>query len=267
MFKNILLFCWAISYSLSALAQQSPKKDSVQFDLHLSSTVILSGGNLQRTVTQNRLNGTLGSKHFQFVTENSYRFGRNFTRVVENDILSRNYIRFFSNQKLYAFVLGTYEDNFKRSIENRWQIGSGAAYNFYQKKSDFFRMSLAVLYEEATYKTDTFNIPIYNGQKKIKETRAILRLGGIHSIFQNHLIIRHDTWFMKGLGNNSNYRWHSLVGFQVPLYKGLAFKTDYDYTYENVTISNKNPFGYTSSRYDWVLSFGLSYDIRSRSTN
>lgn len=258
------MFCCAMAFVANATAQQFPAKDSFRYEFHISTTAILSGGNLERVVSQNRLNGTIGFKQLEFVTENSYRYGKNFTRVVENDILTREYVRFFPRKKFYAFVLGTYEDNFKRSIKNRWQTGAGFAYNFYKKQRDFLRISVAGVYEQAGYKTDTFNISSYNGQSKIKETRGVVRLGGIHSVLQDHLIIRHDTWFMLGLRNSSNYRWHSLIGLQVPIYKGLAFKTDYDYSYESVTVNDKNPFGFPSSTFDWVLTFGLSYDIAAK---
>lgn len=68
---------------------------------------------------------------------------------------------------------------------------------------------------------------------------------------------------MAGLSNTENYRWHTLLSLQVPVYMGLSFKTEYDYTYENLTISEKNPFGIPSSQGDWILSFGLTYDLNS----
>jgi hypothetical protein len=259
--KQISILICAIALYSNAMAQQLQKKDSIGYEVHVSSTAILSGGNLERVVSQNRLTGNIGNKKMQFVTENSYRYGRNFTRVVENDVLTRNYIRFSPETKLYGFVLGTYEDNFRRSIEKRWQFGGGGAYNFYKKRKDFLRASLALVYEQARYKTDTFNIADFNGTSKINETRGVFRFGGVHPILENHLILKHDTWFMPGFRNSKNYRWHSLIGLQVPVYKGLAFKTDYEYTYESVTISKRNPFGYPSSTIDWILSFGLSYDI------
>lgn len=265
--QKVVVYCCSVLFSLNALAQQVPVKDSVHYDLHISSTAVLSGGNLERIVSQNRLTGTIGGRHIQFVTENSYRYGKNFSRVVENDILTRGYIRIFPTSKLYAFVLGTYEDNFKRSIESRWQAGAGSAYNFYQKKREFFRVSIAVVYEQARYKVDTFNISSYNGQSKIDETRVAFRLGGIHGILQNRLVLRHDTWFMVGVKNKRNYRWHSLVGLQAPLYRGLSLKADYEYTYESLAIGSKSPFGFPSRTFDWVLTFGLSYDIGNKSAN
>jgi Protein of unknown function, DUF481 len=258
----IVLLLLGRCYALKA--QDERRKDSIDFDLHLSATVILSGGNLERTVTQNRLWGSVGNNKLEFVTENSYRYGRNFNRVVENDLLSRNYIRFFPHHKLYGFVLAVYEDNFRRSIENRRQYGAGGAYNFFKNKKDFLRANITLAYEEAVYKIDSFNIAGFNGSKSITETRGIIRFGGHHTILQNHLVLRHDTWWMQGLRNSGNYRWHSLIGMQVPVYKGLAFRTEFDYTYESVTISNKNPFGFPSSKKDWVLSFGLSYDMTGR---
>ncbi len=246
----------------NATAQNLTNKDSVHYEMHLSSTLILSAGNLKRVVTQNRLTGNVGNKLVQFVTENSYRYSKNFNRVVENDMLTRNYVRFLPNHNMYSLIIGSYENNFRRSIKYRWQLGGGGAYSFYKKKKDFLRTSLAIVYEQAKYKTDTFNIAGFNGNPVIKETRLVLRFGGIHNILDNHVTLRHDTWFMEGLQNSKNYRWHSIVGLQIPIYNGLAFKTDYEYTYESITVSNKNPFGYASNTYDWVLSFGLSYDIR-----
>jgi Protein of unknown function, DUF481 len=257
---RIALFVMFVAMNVKLVAQNQ-SRDTTRYDLHVASTFILSGGNLERSVTQNRLWGSVGNSKIELVTENSYRYGRNFTRVVENDLLTRNYIRFFPHNKLYGFVLGTYEDNFRRSIENRWQLGGGGAYNFYQKKRDFLRMSIAMVYDESKYKTDVFNITDYNGSENINETRGIIRFGGIQTILKNHLVLRHDTWVMLGLANSQNYRWHSLIGLQIPIYKGLAMKTDFDYSYESVTVGSNNPFGYPSSTSDWIFSFGFSYDV------
>jgi Protein of unknown function, DUF481 len=254
----------SIVIASTVVGQDALKIDTIRFDVHLSSTAILSGGNLERTVSQNRLWGSVGNSRLQFVTENSYRYGKNFTRVVENDMLTRNYIRFFPDNKLYGFVLATYEDNFRRSIENRWQVGGGGAYNFYKRNRDFLKTSIAIAHEQADYKYNTFNLSEYNGNFNVKETRGIFRVGGLHTIANSHLSVRHDTWFMVGFNNTQNYRWHSLIGLQVAIYKGPALKTDFDYTYENLTISNNNPFGFPSSTNDWILSFGLSYDVSNK---
>jgi hypothetical protein len=254
----------SLAFVSTTVAQDALSRDTIRYDLHISATTILSGGNLERTVSQNRLLGSVGNQHIQFVTENSYRYGRNFTRIVENDMLTRNYIRLLPDNKFYGFILATYEDNFRRSIENRWQVGGGGAYSFYKKNRVFFRTSVAMVYEEADYKHNTFNRSEYNGNFSVKETRGIFRMGGFHTILRNHLSLRHDTWFMLGFNNSQNYRWHSLIGLQLSIYKGFAFKTDFDYTYENLTISDSNPFGFPSSTSDWILSFGISYDISNQ---
>jgi Protein of unknown function, DUF481 len=264
MLKRYYILFTFFAATCTAKAQTAVKKDSsVQYDIHLSATAIFSGGNLQRTVTQNRFTGSAGNSLLQLVTENSYRYGRNFTRVVENDFLTRNYLRLQPGKKWYGFAMAAYENNYRRSIGRRLLAGAGTAYNFYRKEKDFLRISLAGAFETALYKADTFNISFYNGRYKIRETRAIIRFGGRHTLLPGRLVFTHDTWLMQGLRNTANRRWHSLLGVQVPVYKGLSFKTDFDYTAETVTVSAKNPFGYPSSSSDWVLSFGLSYDIKN----
>jgi Protein of unknown function, DUF481 len=260
--KKILALLAGIMVSYMPMAQTTVKKDSSwQYDMHVSATALFSGGNLARTVTQNRLTASLGNRAVQFVTENSYRFGKNFTRVVENDFLTRNYVRLLPQKRLYAFLLGVYETNYRRSIQSRWQMGAGAAINFYRRGKDYLRFGFSGVYEKAHYKVGSFNLPEYNGSSQVEAVRAMVRLGGQHTVLDGHLVLKHDTWLMQGLQKANNYRWHSLLGLQIPVYKGLAFKTDYEYTYESLAISSNNPFGYPSSTGDWVLSFGLSYDI------
>jgi hypothetical protein len=238
-----------------------PKDSSLQYDVHVSATALFSGGNLKRTVTQNRLTASLGIRRVQLVTENSYRFGKNFSRVVENDFLTRNYVRLLVHQRAWAFLLGVYENNYRRSITNRWQWGAGAVVTLYQKGKNYLRIGLAGVHEKAAYKVSTYNQAAFNGKNKVTETRVLARLGGQHTALAGRLVLKHDTWLMQGLQKANNYRWHSLLGLQLPVYKGFSFKTDYEYTYESLTISSNNPFGYPSSTGDWVLSFGLSYDI------
>lgn len=264
--KHFFFLLFALVFAEQTSAQQLPGNhpDSLDYDLHLSSTVLLSGGNLSRVVSQNRLWGSVGNRLLQVVSENSYRFGKNGSRVVENDVLSRNYLRFFPKSRWYGYLLGTYEVNHRRSIENRWQLGLGSAYNFYQKTNrDFLRFGITVAQETARFKSDAYNLSGFDGTEKVNEPRAIFRFGGVHSVLGKHLVLRHDTWFMAGLKHSDNYRWHTLLGLQVPVYQGFSFKTELDYTYENLTISGKNPFGTPSSQDDWTLSFGVAYDLNS----
>jgi hypothetical protein len=264
MAKYLFLSILALFFLEKTTAQQAAgsRRDSVEYDLHLSATALFSGGNLARVVTQNRLWGSVGNRHIQLVSENSYRFGKNGSRVVEDDILSRNYLRFFPKNKCYVYLLGWLEANYRRSIESRWVLGGGTAYNFYQKPNrDFLRVGVAVVQENARFRVNAYNFPAFDGRENVREIRAMFRFGGIHTVLANHLMLRHDTWFMAGLGNTENYRWHTLLTLQIPVYKGFSFKTEYDYTYENLTIREKNPFGTPSSQDDWVLSFGVTYDL------
>jgi Protein of unknown function, DUF481 len=264
--KNLFFLIFAVVFVQKTAAQQpsAPRRDSLEYDLHLSATALFSGGNLARVVSQNRLWGSVGKRRVQFVTENSYRFGKNGSRVVEDDILSRNYLRLFVKKRWYVYALGWFEANYRRSIEGRWQLGGGVAYNFYEKPNrDFLRISLSAVQENARFRVGTYNLPGFEGQENVQEPRAMFRFGGVHSILAKHLVLRHDTWFMAGLKHRENYRWHTLLTLQVPVYHGFSFKADYDYTYENLTIRENNPFGTPSSQDDWVLSFGVTYDLNS----
>jgi hypothetical protein len=205
--KKPLALLTGIMVSYMLMAQTTVKRDSImQYELHLSSTALFSGGNLKRTVTQNRLMASLGNRSVQFVTENSYRFGKNFSRVVENDFLTRNYVRLLPQNRLYAFLLGVYETNYRRSIQSRWQMGAGAAINFYRRGKDYLRFGLSGVYEKARYKVSSFNLPAYNGSSQAEVARAMVRLGGQHTLLNGHLVLKHDTWLMQGLQKANNYR-------------------------------------------------------------
>lgn len=262
--KNWLFLLFAaVFFGKTAAQQASPgsRRDSLEYDLHLSATALFSGGNLTRVVTQNRLWGSAGGRLVQVVTENSYRFGKNGSRVVEDDILSRNYLRFFPKSRWYGYLLGWFEANYRRSIESRWQLGGGTAYNFYQKKRDFLRCGVAFVQENARFRSATFNLEGFDGSQTVREPRVLFRFGGVHSVLGKRLVLRHDTWYMAGLRHSENYRWHTLLSLQVPVYQGFSFKTEYDYTFENLTISQNNPFGAPTSQADWILSFGVTYDL------
>jgi Protein of unknown function, DUF481 len=254
-------FLLLLACTVDAVAQTRTAHDTLRYAVHASSTSQFSGGNLDRVVTQNRLTGELGDDRLRFLTENAYRFGKNGTRVVENDLLTRNYLRVLPDQRLYYFAIGTYETNFRRSIDQRWQAGGGAAFSFFRKGLDFLRMSGAVVQEEARYAIDSFNLEAFNGSARVTEPRAILRFGGLHTLGKSRLALRHDTWYMIGLKDAENHRWHTLLSAQVPVHAGLSVKVEYEYTYESLVIQGRTPFGSATRPEDWLLAFGLSYDL------
>lgn len=234
-------------------------------ELQLSATSLLSGGNLARIVVQGRLAASAAVGEWQGVTENAYRYGRNGSRVVEDDVLSRNYLRFRPGGAWYGYLLAVVEVNHRRSIERRSQLGAGAAWNLATgDDGDFLRAGLAVVHEATRFQVASFNLPAYDGNATVEEPRALLRFGGRHAVLERRLVLGHDSWYMAGLRRGDAPRAHSLLSLQVPVAEGVSVRGEYDYTYERLTISGVNPLGNPASRDDWVLSFGLGFELGRR---
>ena len=116
----------------------------------------------------------------------------------------------------------------------------------------FAAAALAGVYESTQFAGSTFNYAEYNGSDKIDTWRATFRLFGKHALAANRLRLYYEAYAQPSLENRNNFRWHTEVGLDFPVWKGLNINALLLYDHENVTIS-------TVKQNDLIATVGLSY--------
>jgi len=258
---RVLVWLVAVSTPWPARASPDESQPGITGQLNASATLLMTGGNVERLVLQSRFSSSVTwSDSVKVATENSYRLGRNRGRLVEDDLLSHNYVRGLPSRRVYPVLFGTAERNFRRSIPLRWQVGASAGWWWTRAADGWLRSSLGLAFEDTRFTVDRFNLRRFDGTPRVREIRVMARLGGLHRIAGRRLEIRHDHRVMLGTLDPGNARLHSVIGVLVPLHGGLSLRSEVDATYESLVIRDDNPFGIPTRTYDWVVSVGL--DVR-----
>jgi putative salt-induced outer membrane protein YdiY len=81
--------------------------------------------------------------------------------------------------------------------------------------------------------------------------RATIWINGKYHLFQNKIILNHESYFQPSLEEGNNFRWQADVGLELPIWKFLSFKINYRHTFESIVIENQN-------QEDRFLTFGLT---------
>ncbi len=240
--------------------------DPITGELEASTTFLMTGGNVERLVSQSRATWALGvHDRFEWAAENSYRFGQNSGRVIENDLLSRHYLRGLPSHRVYPFALASAERNLRRSIDVRAQVGAGMAGWLLDGPGGWVRASLAVVGEHTRYGQERFNLGRYDGDDRVRQIRALGRLGGRHRLADGRLEVRHDHRVMVSAVDPANVALHSLLVLRAPLVGPLSLRGEVDTTYESLVVAGANPFGGPTRTYDWVVTVGIDVVARRRS--
>lgn len=240
---------------IPAFAQLN-ESDTASFQLRAGATGAWQKGNVDLLVLRGRLELVSNSKRsLVFKSQNNSLYQQFSGFKADNDIHSRNYLYYHPFRKVYPFAMVYLQTNYRRQIDFRWFGGVGTTWQFVQKPATNLKVSASVIYEETDFRSQQFNEVFYDGSSTIRLWRATAYLAGWHRVLDNRLKLFYTAYWQPGLDEVTNSRAQIDVGLDFPVWKGLNFLAQYNFTYEQVVTTSVK-------QQDRIFTFGISYQFK-----
>ena len=248
--KILTAMCLLYLLCLQANSQLN-NNDTLNWQIKLSASGSLLDGNVSRFLLVNRLEVAYAQPSWGMSTRNDYQYGTTRHIKTENDFVSYNFLYATPLKKLYPYVMGLVETNFRRKIRFRYQIGPGVSYNLSAKGNNLIRVAVNSTYEHTRFGGTKFeNVPD-SLSNIINVWRVTGRLFVRQHVFENKLRLICEFWWQQSVSDNRNYRFYNEEILELPLNKNFSFRTGLRYTYETVRLKGLKP-------YDLFWTFGLT---------
>lgn len=234
------------------LSAQIDESDSLKIKADLSLTGIFQSGNVETIILRAKSGITYKPlKKWVAKTQNSYVYQEFGREKADADFLSLNFLYFNPEKKIYPQLLGFVSTNFRREIEIRSLFGAGFTFQVYKKDKNWLKFSLTSEFEQTNFDKTDFNVDAYDGNDEINTLRATLWINGKYYLFDNKVIVSHQSYVQPSLEDSDNYRWQADLGLEFPLWKFLNFKVNYLRTFESIVVADQK-------RGDEFLTFGFT---------
>ena len=247
--KKIVYYFLLFPILLSAQINES---DTLSVKASISLTGFWQSGNVETLIF--RAKSELSFKPWNkwvFKNQNSYVYQEFGKTKADEDILSLNFLYLNPDRKIYPFVLGFFSTNYRREIDSRYLVGTGATFQMFNKDKDWLKLSLSSEYEHTDFSRTNFNYSNYEGSKAINTLRGTIWLNGKYHLFKNKMILSHESYFQPSLEESNNFRWQADLGLELPIWKYLNFKINYRHTFESIVIEDQK-------QEDTFLTFGFT---------
>lgn len=249
--KKILFFVLLV-YGTNLSAQLN-ESDTILLQHFSSLTGNIQTGNFKAFTLRARLDATLAPNNtFALKTQNAYRYQTFYGKKVDNEFSNRNFIYLYQHRRLYPFAMAFLSGNFRRKIDFRYFTGAGVTWQVIHQPMHVLKFSASGVYESTHFSEVTYNFPEYNGTDRLNTWRATFRVFGKHAMMRKKLRLNYEAFVQPSLEKQNNYRWHTEVGLDLPIWKGLSINALFMYDHENVTINSVK-------QNDLIASFGISY--------
>lgn len=252
----LLFLCFALSKPLAAQINES---DTLLLQHFSSLTGNAQTGNFKAFALRAKVDASLApSDAFAFKTQNTYRYQSFFDRKVDNEFSNRNFVYFHPYRRVYPFAMAFLSGNFRRKINFRYFTGAGATWQVLRQAQHTLKVSASGVYESTRFADHTYNYPDYNGASMLDTWRTTFRLFGKHTLAHRKMRLYYEAFYQPSLEKSNNFRWHTEVGLDFPVWKGLSLNALFMYDHEHVTIR-------TVKQNDLIATFGLSYTGKYKS--
>ena len=249
------IICFLCLLVRPVLAQLN-ESDTTRLQVRASLTGNGQQGNVEVTTVRGKLDIVVSpGQAWVFKSQNSSLYQAFYAAKADNDLFSRNYLYYHPNRRGYPLAIAYVSTNYRRKIDLRYFVGVGATVQLINTPKNVLKLSAGVVFENTRFSATTYNEIRYNGASTIELWRVTTWLGGWHYLFDNHLRLYYDAYYQPAFSDATNYRWQYDIGFDFPVWRGLAFNALYTYTHENVVIAKIKPV-------DKILTVGLSYTLR-----
>jgi hypothetical protein len=195
------------------------------------------------------------NRRWVFKSQNNSLYQSFYDKKADNDVFSKNYVYYKPQNNFYTYAMSFVSANYRRKIDARYFVGLGETWQIVNNRQHFVKFSLSAVYEQTTFSEAVFNAAEYNGSNKINVWRGTAYIAGGHQLFDKHLYVFYDAYWQPAFDNSTNYRMQYDIGFNFPLWKGLAVNVLYAFSQENVVVQK-------IKTNDAVLTFGFSYAMK-----
>jgi hypothetical protein len=251
--KNALFL---IFFAVVSLQAQINEGDTLDVKADLSLTGVLQGGNVDALIFRANSNvSMIPLDQWVFKTQNSYVYQEFGNEKADEDILSLNFLYFKPDSKMHPLLLGFISTNFRRQIDVRYLFGLGMTYQLINEKKDWLKISVTNEYERTRFAQTDFNHSSYDGQATINTLRGTLWVNGRYQLFNNKMILSHESYFQPSLSQGNNYRWQADIALELPVWQYFNFRINYLHTFESLVIEDQKQedrfltFGFTLKNY------------------
>ena len=239
----VLLFS---SFTEKAIAQDEVMpQDSLRIKYFISATGLIQSGNVDRTLFPTLSNIDFSKNKFELRQTFNYSYGTIGTpagnRKIEDELLARTELAIFQRKRIFPYAWGLYEKSNLRNITQRWLGGAGIGLNIINTKQHTITLRNGIAYE-----TTNFNVIV---------TRDVWRysgrLAGTHRLFNNKIIVNHETYIQPAINSSGDFRYRTVWRINVPVWKHIALTTLLDEGYESVVDFGKK-------KNNFFMSYGLT---------
>ncbi|RYY19328.1 MAG: DUF481 domain-containing protein [Chitinophagaceae bacterium] len=201
---------------------QSP--DSAKYSLHYAATGIIN--NTQSTsshVFNQVLQTEFNKSKFALTTFASWIYGRQNRQQSNNDFSSAVDLNYrFSNTRLVAWTLGTFDKSYSLKLNHRFQFGSGLSYDLIANDKMRINISDGILHETSSLKLSDSVDDRYSTWRNSFRLKYRFTFGSIFSINGLHFL-------QNSFALQEDYIIKTNVAFSLKLYKWLSFTTALTY--------------------------------------
>ena len=248
--KTILLVLIGL-FPISLFAQIN-ESDTLKTKASLSLTGLYQQGNVETVIFRAKSEFSFHPwKKSVFKTNNSYVYQEFGKQKADEDVLSLNFLYLNPEKKIHPFLLGFASTNFRRRIDLRFLTGGGVTFQILERDKQWLKVSVSGEYEQTDFASSNFNRDEYDSNREINTLRGTVWISGRYNLFDDKMVLSHESYYQPSLEESNNYRWRADLGLELPIWEFLNFKINYLQTFESVVIENQN-------QQDRFLTFGFT---------
>ncbi len=237
---------------------QLNESDTSGFQMRIGASGFRQSGNVDLGIIRSKLDLVIRlSNMLTFKSQNNTLYQQFNGFTADNDLNSRNFLYYQSQNKLYPFIIFFAQQNFRRLVDQRIFSGVGMTWQLIQKEQHIVKISATGIYEETKFNANTFNEPYYSGKNFIRIWRPTAYINGEHKSMDRKFTINYTAYWQPGIDKVSNQRFNLEMGAGFQLLKTLSLIINYLYINEEIVPAGINQI-------DGLFSIGLDYQIKKQ---
>lgn len=258
MYKQILFSIFFLLIIGKTFAQLE-ESDTARWQFNSTVSLRLNTGNIQRLIVTPEANVSHLPKNklWGFSMRQRYTFGTFGKYRTENDLLSRNFLYFIPEKRVYPYIMLWMNTHERQRLSFRYQVGPGVTFVPLKKGNQIIKLSATFSYEQNWYKEDKLTLISDTLARNYNVFRATARIFGSHKLAKGIVDIYYEFLWQPSLTSLQNWRLFAEGGVNVKIVKGFSMRSFITYEYQQVHVTTEKPN-------DLVLSIGVNYKWQTK---